>query len=1149
MNLFTYLKNLFNHHNSLLNSNLVIPENIVKIPIRKDFHNPNLIDYYKKEYLSILHSMHDYDTLILEANELNQNIAMTTKLLFNISLKEDIIQEKTIKDRLTYLINKEKLLLYQTDLINIQDEVTARLISLNEIRKDLFLSKRKKDALNNVINRLCLSLHILLSEQTSIISSITRYQNEANKNYEPNNPNEEYQALEEIETHLNWLQQILPHNKQITINHDIKYVLQDLALIEKNIEEYTYLNQNQITPESKEQEIAKLLTIPFDIKHKEELLQAIEKIEIKYRAFYEYKIYQEYGPLVIDESDLINIYNLKFSALTISNLGVVNIFVNAQTDKLELSYYENIIFTLIQDIILGKNDIFNKLFHQEPNTALNIFKGIYFNEEFSNNPNIYNYILKDNILLNILLALNTEDGLYNLFTNLKIAYPLKNTPSITWEKELSLETICFIESPITGNINVANYSINNNYYDLYLLYRKYYKPEEKDSYHLPEGIIDINLVGSSVNRLFVSDVYLNEKIHKNAFVKKLYMPQSLKSIGKTTTINLPASIKQIEKNSFYPNLTSITIHVSKNNYTLLNPENLHNLFGIIDNMYIKNYIMVEALGIDQKFSPKTHKVKSKIKTLNIYFDDLDYNLSLDLTNLEFDYHFDTKNYPTVSIDALIDFINQNLENLINEFNEFQQVLNVEERINIRIDSKEALLTDLELVSNKLKQYVSTHKEEVNQLTEIYNYNFSLNNKYLTNIISLEPKYKLYYHYGLILIDTITIFYKAKFNYLISQDIVNPFIDITNQEFNFYQSIVEETINAKKNLILTNSFAGYNSNLKKEITNLFMKELENKSSAEILKNFYLLNIFLAFTNNYTRLYTLLSNFKVSYYYPHTGNNKFYNIFTIEKQIPLSSLCILKYYMNDTKDFEINIYNDEKYTITKNFLELFHLIYTHCALNIPELKLSPQLLNDYKSNPDNYFLIPEGITKINNYYPLYINKEVELLENMRQAAEDKIVITPQSLKSIKGNMLSKNIKGLILSSVNSIDDDILLDKEVDVLSIPPNLELVDLRIYNIKNLIFNNIEAIDLDKYKYFFQNLTITPKDNFGNTLIKLEIENFIFHYDDLEDDIVIKSPTKTIAKNISFTLAIEKSYFASDVIFYLKEELAKKKGVSKVKSK
>ena len=37
MNLLTFFKNLFKHHNSVISSNLVIPENIVKIPKRKDF--------------------------------------------------------------------------------------------------------------------------------------------------------------------------------------------------------------------------------------------------------------------------------------------------------------------------------------------------------------------------------------------------------------------------------------------------------------------------------------------------------------------------------------------------------------------------------------------------------------------------------------------------------------------------------------------------------------------------------------------------------------------------------------------------------------------------------------------------------------------------------------------------------------------------------------------------------------------------------------------------------------------------------------------------------------------------------------------------------------------------------------------------------
>ena len=1193
MNLFTYLKNLFNHHNYVINSNLVIPENIVKIPKRKDFHNNKLVNFYKEQYLTILSSMHDYDVLVLEANNLNETIEMTNKLLFNIALKENIFKEKTIKDRLTYLINKEKLLLYQNDLINIQNEVTARLISLNEIRKDLFLNKRKKETLDNVINRLCISLHILVSEQVSVISSINRYQNEAFYNYEANNIEEEYQVLDKIECHLKWLQQILPLDKQIIVNHDIKYIINDLALIEKNLEEYTYQNKNKITKESKEIELSKILEIPFDINHKEEILKEIEKLEIKYRAFYEYRESLEYGEIVIDESDLTNLYNLKFSALTISVLGIVNIFVNNNTDELELSYYENIVFSLIQDIILGKNEVFNKLFYQELDTALRLFKNINFYKGIYTDKDT----LQDKHRLNFLLALNTEDGLYNFFTNTKMPDPIVYNKILFFD-DLPLATICFIEN--ADNDKKDNfYSIDNNCYYLYLLYRKYYKPEEDNAYHLPEGIIYIRQKSNNETNIKKIELNLINKIKKEAYGKKIYMPKSLKKIVQTTAIfepnsikelvlnegleticskafydqqgiteiNLPASIKRIEKDAFYSNITNITIHISKNNYALLNFDNLYALLDNTENTNLKDYLSPTALGLEE-YESKTCKVKSKIQTLNIHLDDIDKDITLDLTNLEFEIEFDNQDYPTLYINELTNYINQSLEKLKNEFNELQQVLDIEERITIR-DETNNLLTDLEIINNKLKEYVNTHVDEFLNIKElIYNYNNTCFYKeYLTEVISLESKYKLYYYYGLFTKHEIDMFYIAKYDYLTKKDIVNAFIDIPEEEFKIYQEIAERKFNMRKALRRTNSLVGGNNDWVDKITNLFKKELEDKSITEILKNFYLLNIFLAFTDKESKLYTFLSKFKIRYSYPY--NTRFKRIFNIEENIPLSSICILKYYMNDTKDFEINLYNNEKYTITKNFLELFHLIYTHYALTIPEIKLSPELLDSYEFKPYNYYLIPEGITEINKFYTIYCDNiyvdpdkdEVELLENIRKDAEGKIVIVPNSIQILYGNIFGNiKIKGLILNEkitkissnidiLKNEESSILLNQELKILSVPSNLKLPKLDINYIKNLVFNNMELENLERYKYFIKDLVTKTKDEQDNIIIKLKVENFIFHYDNLEEDIIIKSPIKTIDKNKSITVNIERDFFDDYVISYLKEELFNKTSISKARKK
>ena len=175
--LFAKLKNVFKN-SKLYVSALSCPESNIKLPTRQDFQNDALVDFYKAEYQTALSNIKHSNALVLEADELNYNITMIIELLENTYLA-DFDKNLSVSERkINYLINCAKLKLYLNDIIMYQNEVTARLIALNEVKKEKFiLSRLKKEAINNVLNRLYISLNILITNQISIINQVRSYLN------------------------------------------------------------------------------------------------------------------------------------------------------------------------------------------------------------------------------------------------------------------------------------------------------------------------------------------------------------------------------------------------------------------------------------------------------------------------------------------------------------------------------------------------------------------------------------------------------------------------------------------------------------------------------------------------------------------------------------------------------------------------------------------------------------------------------------------------------------------------------------------------------------------------------------------------------------------------------------------------------------
>ncbi len=1168
MNLFELIKNLFKK--KITNTNeLVRPLDIIKIPSRKEFTNDTLVNYYKDEYHKILSSMKDYDPLYLEADELNNHIKMAVKLLFNISIKEDEIREKSVEARINYLVNRDKLDLYKNDINKLQSEVTGRLIALSEIRKELFLSKKKKEALDNVINRLCLSLNVLYSLEVSIISNIERYKNESKYNYEPSEEEkeEEYEIIKEKIKHLNWLQQVLPLNEQILIRDDLRYLLNDLATLEKKLEEYTYTHKDEITVESKNNEIENLLKIAFDMEHKEELLKRIEQVERKYRLFYEYRDSLEYGDIAVDESDLTNIYNLKFSALTISKDGIVEAIDDA-TDKIELQYYKNIIFSMLQDIIMGRNEIFNEIFSKDYSNAIKLVKTIFAYH--------IEYVLINFGLFNFLLSLNSKDGLYNLFTNFKcyrIYYHL-----FAWDNELPLETICFIDRIWDEHIIVDDVIYNDktfpcycrdDMYDLYLIYRKYYKYEE-DKYYLPEGIVEILDYNGDLNAL---DKAIINEIKKRGQDKTICMPKSLKRIvslrlfaeksiksiilndgleeidsrafynQEISNINLPSSICTIAEDAFnYHYVKYITINISKNNYTLLSYKNLKNIFNstiaIKDEYYDTHKVTV-------------YRLKSNIHSLTIHLEDIDDDIIIDLTSILIENNAGNLKCDNFSayINGLIKIINKKLKDKKKEFNEMQQVLPKSERLVIRKDLK-GLLTDLGILNKKLKNYIELHKDEVSKLKKyiedfnVYknSYEPTINGIQGTYKIELKPfetKCKLYSHYNMLDKNEINIFYHGKYTYLTSFGVVKPFVNANtlSEELEYYKEIINSKIEHYKNYKANNK----DEIIAEKVIKLILKLLGNASAEDILNNFYLLNIFLALDNP-QRLYNFFHSFNdttIPTLFKDSGLIKF------EDTIPLSTACLIQYYIDSKSSFDVTLYKDKKYTLNKDFLELFHLIYKNIALSTLDIdKIQSKAYDDYLKSPSEYYLLPEGIKELNlENIETDNSSNKSTLENMQKDFDRNYIILPRSLEALRGNLLGSDVylnEGLKVLDFDNMalndDEELIIPSSLTELTFSPNLT----NNFLFEEVIFHNF---DFANRNVLFKIIDIFLKNKINYFEFKVKLK---FRYDGQDEDII---PTLNVAVyNAHTTYAEDYQYrclIIEDMITNIEKEVQEKRGKSR----
>lgn len=1128
------LKKLFKKDENFV-SDLTCPENTIKIPSRKAFNNDALIDSYKAEYLNALNNMHYFDNLIMEATSLNEHVKMISDLLFTIVISEDNINDTPEEHLVKHLINYEKLKLYVQDLFSLQNEAIARIIALLEIRKEaIIIPKRKKETINNVINRLYISLNTLLASQTGIINDMKRYVCEKRPNDDESVLTFKLLIIQKI-NHLNWLQKLLPQDAQNTISKDENEVFYHLASIEKSLEEYTYTHKNEVSPEAKQNAIDNILAIPFDTPHKEEILKQIANLEIKYRAFYEYRMSPIYGEIPVDETDLSILYSIKFNALLISEEPTLNpSLLNLDSlDSLEHEYYQNIIYKAYEDIIMGRNETFNKLFKDDFEKAINHIKEI-FKNKLSN-------VLNDYILLNLLFAFDNEKGLYNLFKSKISAFTLPRGLYVYEPIEITdnipLETFCYLESAIDEsdeNKDLDFEFTKRSLYELYLIYLKNY-PEPKDVYRIPEGITSIK-ISKSWDKFSMAELALLKKIRKDAKNKIVYFPNSLEQIcddlfidvpikgivfneglkniycgnwlAKFKSLNFPSTIKKISITAYIAAYTeSITFNISQDNAPVLNADFLLEIFN--------NF---------QNFGWELNEAKNKImppqdlRKIIIHLNEINENLDIDLSDLSFDYDVqkDGDDIKNAYVIKLIKHIYYLLTQVRKKFNLMQKVLPENERIEIS-DKVPEFLRDIEILDRKFKDYRLDNSRQnadiiialEKRLKELnYQMDFSKPMPYFdfaTELAPYEAMIRLYNYYhkddNSILNDTfVNYFYKLKFLYLTKGDVVYPFIDdeMDDVELDCYQNFIGYMYDRLK---VNKTFTGNNFNAAIiRINELFEEVLKNGKDAidseKILQDFYLLNLFLSF-KDFKRLLTFAKSFKINPQYEDPVN-----ALVFEKYLPFSTVCMVEYYISIyAKESQVEMPKSVE-GISDDFLELFHLIYINYEAETHKDNFP------FIEHTGFYYFIPEGITSIGAVNTLDSTDFYKaVIKGLTDDCEGKNIVMPNSLKSLKDDFVILPCKSITLNEGLQELDLVGYCKSTQSkkLIIPSTVKKIN---YNyipkskFSEIVFNNFNfENDMIIWQILLSYLSFEKLPS-GKLRGVLPF-NIVFHYDDLNNDIII----------------------------------------------
>ena len=521
---------------------------IIQIPGREYYKNDssklNQIDIYKEEYYKILSKKKLLSSKEISFDNLEKEFLMHIELILNLYLNQEEIliitnEEEYLKEK----INLTKLQLYFNEINNMENETIEKLIALEELHKGKRVPLVNRQLLNEKINNLKMILLSFRNQKVAISIEIKNYLMKLNNtdNYyriDISQLSQKFHNIYDLASDF-----ILESTLNNIYNLKIDYITK-IALIEKELEIYTYLHKKET--ETIKKEIATLKNIQVTTSNKKQLLKDILPIEKKYYIF------KEYGRGIITHDNLYELYKLKFDILTYDiNNEKISPFIGCKGN--ELKYYIEIIDKKFERIVMGKNEYINDIYDDKANKAI---KEIAFYLK-GNIPRIHQKdILNDNLRLALLLAFDRKNGIVDFFNQNMIdteeavikfdAY----FDSLVFEfaDKIPLDTVFQI---VEANDNSDSYQHNHPLYRLYKLTMslpQFTLDGGYKTYDMLEGLVNVNIPYIELNPKGLQG-YINEKIIGNTLI----FPSTLEEISghifntKARTIKLNNGLKKIGK--------------------------------------------------------------------------------------------------------------------------------------------------------------------------------------------------------------------------------------------------------------------------------------------------------------------------------------------------------------------------------------------------------------------------------------------------------------------------------------------------------------------------------------------------------------------------------------------------------------------------
>ena len=298
-----------------------------------------------------------------------------------------------------------------------------------------------------------------------------------------------------------------------------------IAYLEQELEIYVYTHQDDLAKLREETDkIAYSLKATFiqELKrHKEEYLNKIKELELRY------KVFSLYGRNLVTYEDLEKLYESKFKVLTIDILddSYSNMIIDITTT--EFKVYQDIILSLINQILDGKNSYINTLTRSPHINAPKMVKLIMKvltgdKEKFD-----VREILKDRLKLGFLIALNKKD-LEKFFDNIKVKkanYPKLNfyDALFRWKEYLPLRTIFELKKCNMEMDSFLDFD-KDPLYQIYILVSKTFTEEK-----WLEGLVEIKpyyVINENRETLLKVKEYF-----RNKFKVELILPSTLKILN------------------------------------------------------------------------------------------------------------------------------------------------------------------------------------------------------------------------------------------------------------------------------------------------------------------------------------------------------------------------------------------------------------------------------------------------------------------------------------------------------------------------------------------------------------------------------------------------------------------------------------------